>query len=217
MNVRYIYTVLSFLVTVMLVVVSYLFIDQPIAAYCNTLNQSIVDTFQWITMLGVSTGYLICFFILFFFFRFYKRQQDYAKRSLFLFLSIALSGIVSIIVKAIVGRFRPTMLFEENLYGVEFFRIGHEYNSFPSGHAVTVFALAMALSFLFPKYRFLFFCYALIVSISRVIINAHYIGDILAGAYIGVMTVFLLSWLFRHYALDKDCIAYGSNSQTTNE
>jgi len=62
--------------------------------------------------------------------------------------------------------------------------------------------VATAFAFLFPKYRLLFFCYALVVSISRVIIDAHYLGDIIAGAYIGMLTVFLLYCYFRRSILD---------------
>lgn len=215
MNVRYRYIIPSFLVTVVLVVISYYYLDRPIAAYCHTLNQRITDIFQWITMLGLSTGYLICSFILFLLFRFYKRRQDFAKRSLFLFLSIALSGIIAIIVKNILARFRPKMFFDENLFGFDFFRIGYEYNSFPSGHAVTVFALATALSLIFSKYRFWFFCYALMVSISRVIINAHYFGDVIAGAYVGVLTVFLLSSFFPQFPRDGVNIQHVPHCKTT--
>lgn len=207
MDSRHFYLILGFLLSAILVVLGYWFIDKPVAAYCLTLNQGIVDIFQWITALGVSTGYLVFFFILFIYFRFYKRKLEAARRALFIFLSVAISGIIAIIVKSIAGRFRPSMLFKENLYGFDFFRIGHEYNSFPSGHAVTVFALAAAFSTLFPKYRLLFYGYALIVSASRVIINTHYFSDTIAGAYIGVMSVILLNCFFRQPEKNQ-CIEY---------
>jgi membrane-associated phospholipid phosphatase len=194
---RFSYVLPSFLATVSLTAMSYFFIDKPVAFFCRTLDQRIVDIFQWITVLGQSTGYLISFFMLFLFFKFYKHRRRYANRSLFLFVAVALSGIVADIVKIIVARYRPMMLFKENLYGFDFFRVGHEYNSFPSGHVTTVFSIATALSLFFPKYRASFFVYALVVSASRVIIDAHYVGDVIAGAYIGVTTVLFLTWLFR--------------------
>ena len=199
MEARHKYLSVNFLATVSLTTISYFFIDKPVAFFCRTLDQRIVDIFQWITVLGHSTGYLISFFLLFLFFKFYNHRRHYANRSLFLFVAVALSGIVANIVKIIVARYRPMMLFEANLYGFDFFRIGHEYNSFPSGHVTTVFSIAAALSLFFPKYWAPFFVYALVVSASRVIIDTHFVGDVIAGAYIGVTTVLFLAWLYRRY------------------
>jgi membrane-associated phospholipid phosphatase len=61
----------------------------------------------------------------------------------------------------------------------------------------------------------LFFCYALIVSISRVIIDTHYVSDVIAGAYIGVMTVFFLAWICRHYESKCGDIAHGIIPKTS--
>ncbi|MEI6315711.1 MAG: phosphatase PAP2 family protein [Syntrophus sp. (in: bacteria)] len=196
---RFSYILPSFLATLSLTTISYFFIDKPAAFFCRTLDLRIVDIFQWITVLGQSTGYLISFFLLFSFFNFYKHQRRYANRSLYLFVAVAMSGIVADIIKIIVARYRPMMFFEANLYGFDFFRIGHEYNSFPSGHVTTVFSVAAALSLFFPKYRALSLAYALVVSASRVIIDAHYVSDIIAGAYIGVTTVLFLNWFYGRY------------------
>ena len=196
---RWIYASVSFLLLGVLIALGYFFFDRPVAFFCRALDQRIIDVFQWITVLGVATGYLIGFFILFLFFRFVVHRRRYARQALFLFVSTAAAGITTDIVKFIVGRYRPKMLFEQNLYGMDPFRIGYEYTSFPAGHATTVFATAMALALIFPKWRLLFFSFALIVAASRVIIGAHYLGDVLAGIYIGVVTVFIVAWAGRRY------------------
>jgi len=105
MKVRYRYMILSFLATAALVTIGYLFIDKPVAFFCRNMYQPVIDVFQWITMLGISTGYLFGFFMLFLFFKFYKRRQSCANRALFLFSAIALSGIVANIIKNIVARY----------------------------------------------------------------------------------------------------------------
>ncbi|HQB13826.1 MAG TPA: phosphatase PAP2 family protein, partial [Syntrophales bacterium] len=43
---------------------------------------------------------------------------------------------------------------------------------------------------------------AILVSMSRVIIGAHYLSDILAGAYVAVMTVLVLARL-RYFRLGR--------------
>jgi membrane-associated phospholipid phosphatase len=121
----------------------------------------------------------------------------YASRALFLFVSIAVSGIINNIIKVILGRYRPEMLFEKGLYGLNllnfsFDNFSYEFTSFPSGHTATTFSLAWALSLFFPGARILLICFAFLVGASRVIITSHYLSDAVGGAYIGVMSVLFL-------------------------
>jgi membrane-associated phospholipid phosphatase len=39
--------------------------------------------------------------------------------------------------------------------------------------------------------------FATVVGLSRIIVGAHYLSDVMAGAYVGIMTVFLLVLLCR--------------------
>ena len=194
---------------IVLMLFSYALIDRPVTLFCQDLGPGTIQVFQWITELGKSTGYLVAFFVLFVFFKYYLRRPIAANRALFLFAAVALSGLTTDLIKPLVGRLRPKLLFEADLYGFEPFRIGYEYNSFPSGHATTVFALAAALSFFFPRWRLPLFSLAAVVGLSRIIVGAHYLSDVMAGAYVGVMTVFALvlfcrrsSWI--HCRLDRN-------------
>lgn len=190
--------VISFVLLIVLMTVSYGLIDRPLVLSCQDLNPGVVQVFQWITNLGKSTGYLVAFFGLFLFFKYSLRRLIAANRSLFLFAAVALSGLTTDLIKPVVGRLRPKLLLEAGLYGFEPLRIGYEYNSFPSGHATTVFALAAALSFFFPRWRLPLFSFAAVVGLSRIIVGAHYLSDVMAGAYVGVMTVFALALFCRH-------------------
>ncbi len=176
---------------ILFVLVSHFYIDIPVAVYCKGLDESVRDLFEWITPLGISTWYLVGSFSLFLIFAYYRRPV-YARRALFLFASLAVSGIAAAILKWIMGRFRPKVFFEGELYGFNFFTTAHEETSFPSGHSATAFTLALVLSLFFPRIRPLFFCFAVIVSASRVIITSHYLSDAVGGAFVALMTVFLL-------------------------
>jgi membrane-associated phospholipid phosphatase len=122
----------------------------------------------------------------------------YANRSLFVFVSVAFSGILVDLVKWVAGRYRPVMLFDQGLYGFTFFRTGYEWTSFASGHAATAFSLAAALSVLYPNGRLFFFPAAIVTAASRIILTSHFLSDVIFGAYIGVAGVYLLKEFFDH-------------------
>jgi membrane-associated phospholipid phosphatase len=177
-------------------ILSYHFWDIPIADRCHKLDRHFLDVWEFITIFGKSTGYLILSFLLFLFFRYYRKNEIYSRRSLFIFASVALSGIIVDIIKWIFGRYRPVMLFEKGLYGFSFFGTGYEVTSFSSGHAVTAFSMALALSVLYPKGRIFFFMIAIAVSASRVFLTSHFLSDAIFGAYIGIASVQLLNGYF---------------------
>jgi len=188
---------IGFVLLMLLLTISYVLLDRPLSLFCQNLNPDVMKVFGWITELGISTGYLIGFAVLFVYFKFLRRRPLAANRALFFFTAVALSGIIINLIKPVVGRLRPKMLFQADLYGFEPFRIGYEYNSFPSGHATTVFALAAALALVYPRWRLPLFGFAAVVGVSRIVIGSHYLSDVLAGAYMGIMTVFMLALLCR--------------------
>ena len=53
---------------------------------------------------------------------------------------------------------------------------------FPSGHAATAAALAVALTALYPRGRWLFAGFAVLAAAQRIDVTAHYPSDVLAGA-----------------------------------
>jgi undecaprenyl-diphosphatase len=180
-----------------LLTISYALLDRPLTLFCQNLNPDVMKVFGWITELGISTGYLIGFAVLFVYFKFFRRRSHAANRALFFFTAVALSGVIINLIKPLVGRLRPKLLFEANLYGFDPFRIGYEYNSFPSGHATTVFALTTAAALFFPRWRLPLVSFAAVVGLSRIVVGAHYLSDVIAGAYVGFMTVFLLVFICR--------------------
>jgi len=110
----------------------------------------------------------------------------------FLFLAIALPSLFVTIIKRIIGRGRPLVGDEIDPFLFKQLVWRPEYASLPSGHATTAFAAAIALGVLWPKLRGAMFIYALLIALSRVVIDAHYVSDVLAGAIAGVVGALLV-------------------------
>ncbi|HKE28319.1 MAG TPA: phosphatase PAP2 family protein [Bryobacteraceae bacterium] len=69
--------------------------------------------------------------------------------------------------------------------------------SFPSGHTITAFAVAVSLSRFYPDLAIgLFFC-AASVAASRILLGMHFLSDVLAGAAIGTMLALAAAWVVR--------------------
>jgi membrane-associated phospholipid phosphatase len=114
-----------------------------------------------------------------------------AVRLGFLFLAIGATGLVVTVVKRIVGRARPVIA-NDDVFLYKFFLWRVEYASFPSGHATTAFAAAVAFGVLWPRLRPLLWTYAIVIALSRVIVTAHHPSDVVAGAIAGVVGALLV-------------------------
>ncbi len=69
--------------------------------------------------------------------------------------------------------------------------------SFPSGHTITAFAVAVTLSLFYPELApGLLFC-AVSVAASRILLGMHFLSDVLAGAAIGTLLAYGSTWAMR--------------------
>jgi undecaprenyl-diphosphatase len=100
----------------------------------------------------------------------------------FVFVAVGLPGLVGTVVKRWIGRVRPSA---SGPFAYEPFSWRAEYASFPSGHATSVFAALVAIGMMFPRARPVLWVYALAIAASRVMVQAHYPSDVIAGAAFG--------------------------------
>lgn len=117
-----------------------------------------------------------------------------AVRIGFLFVAVAVPGLVVTIVKRLIGRARPYM--EAGPFEFVPFGWSAAYASLPSGHGTTSFAAAFALASLFPRWRVSLWCLAGLIAASRVIVGAHFPSDVIAGAVIGTLGALAVRNLF---------------------
>jgi membrane-associated phospholipid phosphatase len=114
----------------------------------------------------------------------------------FLFLAVAVSNLVTEVLKYSVGRGRPFVGGEANAFHFSHFAGNPAYYSFPSGHATTAFALAFAVSALWPQARFAMAVYAAIIAATRLVLLAHHPSDVVAGALVGIIGALFVRYWF---------------------
>lgn len=69
--------------------------------------------------------------------------------------------------------------------------------SFPSGHSITAFAIAVAVGTFYPQLQVPLYFLAASIAISRVVLGMHFLSDILAGSAIGALLGYGSVQLFR--------------------
>jgi undecaprenyl-diphosphatase len=58
--------------------------------------------------------------------------------------------------------------------------------SFPSGHTMTAFSIALVLSYFYPALEGTLFFLAFSIGFSRIVLGMHFLSDVLAGVVLGV-------------------------------
>lgn len=111
--------------------------------------------------------------------------------------SIILHGI-----KLVLGRRRPRDDLEMGLYGFMPLSFDRRYNSFPSGHSLTILCVAVIATALCPMLAPLWFAAALGLAMTRALLSTHYLSDVLVGAGLGLLSAReVLLYLFPTLAL----------------
>jgi len=68
--------------------------------------------------------------------------------------------------------------------------------SFPSGHSATAVAFAIGLSIVYPRGRYFFATFAILACLQRIVAQAHYASDVLAGVAIACLCCSIgLNWV----------------------
>ena len=175
-----------------LVALAMQFLDARSLTFVRTLPTGLVDTFNEITDFGQSGWFLVPLAILIVLAAALATPAagrigslvlaSLAVRFGYLFLAIAVPGLFVTIVKRLIGRVRPS---DVGPFAYMPWSWRNEYASLPSGHSTTAFAAAVAIAALWPKARIPMLVYAAVIALSRVIITAHFVSDVVAAAFVG--------------------------------
>src|SRR5450631_3499457 len=190
--------------TVAVFVLVLIFIDAPAIEAARQLPRWLISAFDWYTDFGKSGWFLWPLGILFLALAALPQNLTRVSQGVlaammvrvgFLFIAIGLPSLFAAVVKNMIGRARPFVGGVANPYLFDPFHWTPAYASLPSGHATTAFAVLAAFGTLWPRAHTALLIYALLIAASRVAVTAHYPTDVLAGALVGIVGV----WLVRRY------------------
>jgi len=126
----------------------------------------------------------------------------------FFFLGVGLPGLIAALLKRVIGRARPVHLLDSGLFYFRPSWVDWTYQGFPSGHATTIFAMAMVTAFVWPRLFYPALAVAILVGISRVAVSAHFPSDVVGGAILGVLGAYAVRWFFAGrgwlFVIDRD-------------
>jgi membrane-associated phospholipid phosphatase len=123
------------------------------------------------------------------------KHFDYSPPQIFLLINYSLAFIASLtlgsavlhIIKLVLGRRRPRDDMEMGLYGFMPLAFNSDYNSFPSGHSLTICCVAVIFTCVWPMLWPVWFAIAAVLAVTRALLTAHFLSDVLIGAGIGLI------------------------------
>jgi lipid A 4'-phosphatase len=194
--------------------VSMIWIDRPLADFFHAKATAVKPFFEMVQRFGIGYPYMVLSGLAYVALRWGDRWGKLRARGPtmhaaavipgFFFAAVGASGLLVDLLKVIIGRTRPKLLFAGGAYDFGWFGLRADDWSFPSGHAATATAVMTALWCLWPRPLALYVAAAALVAMSRVVTGAHYLSDVVAGAAIAVVVTRLIAyWLVPRRAIAK--------------
>lgn len=191
------------LLAVLLVLVCAAFFDQPVSDALRQWPAHERAFFIWFTgfgksdwilvpaLLGMIVGWGAGFVPLTYSWRWAMRGT--MMLSAFVFATVAIPGLVTVVLKRIFGRARPYVEDTNPLHFEPFDILTYQMHSFPSGHSTTAMAFAVVLVTLTSgRWRKTILGLGLLIGVSRIVVGDHYLSDVLAGVVIGTVVAFMV-------------------------
>jgi len=205
------------IVTVAMALVSIKWLDLPLATWIRAQG---LDTHLWMrTLLDtpiVATPVAIIYVLVYVI----RRRWSIPSRGERDWLAICLSLLVSLEVKSVLkltfGRTWPREVVNFALAnrggtkvraydcvashgylndGIHLFNFFHgadkEYSAFPSGSTISLLAMVIPIMAIYPRTRWPLGLFSVISLCFFILTNTHYLGDVIAGIYVGLLCGFV--------------------------
>lgn len=150
--------------------------------------------FNWVTFLGEW----LLWVPLFVYALLYKRDFLIA-----VLVALAVCTLLTHLFKRViyVGQPRPLRLLEGLARAVPLIKDNRYVNSFPSGHTSTAFTTSLLLAFIVRRWwaPYAFTLLAFLVGYSRVYLAQHFVTDVLAGIFVGIVSAYAALLAYQRF------------------
>ena len=174
------------------VIDKFLYVDKSSYLWCNRYHSSlpIIQCFRYISKSGDGYLYVVLGFI--------ALSLHFEQGLKFLYcalLAFAVELPIYFILKKSIKRERPFV----QIYGAKYALTPSDKFSLPSGHTAGAFLMASIVAVFVPRLAWLFFIWASLVGVSRVMLGVHFPSDTVAGACLGVSAAYLSLLVLGQY------------------
>ena len=124
----------------------------------------------------------------------FSGSKRWARIFVAMLIACALAGVVARAGKIAIGRPRPSVYSEQTWNGPS---LRAKFNAFPSGHTASSTAFFVTILFA-AGWRIAtpFLLIPLLIALSRMIVAAHYLSDVVGGLAVGTITALLVAdWM----------------------
>lgn len=189
-----------FIVWLILMIASFFLIDKGIARFFQPHDIGLYTFSTGVTPFGYPNAYILLSLILAIIGYFYFKQTRLFSGSIFILVSLVSTALVQNILKVILGRARPAMLFENDQFGFYLFQTTNDFWGLPSGLITTMTAIFISLCFIFPKYWLGFVIAMVLLSVTRLFVTIHFLSDVMATLYIMSLVVILWAAICKKHS-----------------
>ena len=187
---------LTFGITLALCVLCYTYVDKPVAAFFQPMQQQVwVVAFAKFSAIFEPSHMTALGFVILIVGIIVRQRPAWVGFG----GSTVLTAILTLALKTLIGRYRPVEWFTQHLYGFHGLSLQHAVQSMPSGHAALSCAAAMAISYYsrLRSIRIIVWVLAIAVCLSRIITVQHYCSDVIFGGVLGSMTTLFVCQLLQ--------------------
>jgi membrane-associated phospholipid phosphatase len=131
-----------------------------------------------------------------------RKYRGLARLLLFVGVAHLTARLTAGVLKNVFLRTRPEDALVTGQWRDQFFVDGG--SAFPSGHAAHFWALFFAFAVAFPSLRIPALVVAIYVSLARIVVNDHYVSDVLASAAIAAFSTALCALILPKVRRDPD-------------
>jgi membrane-associated phospholipid phosphatase len=205
--------IFTLILGVIVVVLCCIFVDRPVAWFVSSHRFYPADFLEWPPLVSEwLTDLVVLGMAAVVAWRLWGRAGRYQTLLLAISANLVVTTAIKTVLKGVFGRtgpgiwiFSERLGFADNFCGFHPFHFGGAYQSFPSGHAATTFAVVSILWLSRARWRWLYALVAGVICLALVVLNYHFVSDVIAGAMLGSVTGVYATKVFGLRPIDDIC------------